>query len=496
MQAPKLPNIDIDKVKAEYCKRHLWFFAMEFWDIIIADKLVWNWHMKVLCDEVQRVTEKALKGEEKENDLIINVPPGTSKTSIVSILGTAWEFACKPSVRTAVGSYSDDAIKDIADKIRVLVHCEKFKRYFPGVVIRKGQDTKHAFKTTANGAFYAFTVGGTLTSKHFDILKVDDPLNPKMAASESGLETANHFFKSTLPTRKTNKAVTPTILIMQRLNENDPTGFLLARKKEKLRHVCLPAELSDLTTPEYKEMYTNGLLDVNRLDRAVLDEMKVDLGSRGYSNQFGQSPTADGGNIIKKGWMGKISKYDFMMLRKNKPFDFFADTAYTEELDNDPTGIGSFCEINGNLYIYNVEKVRMGMPALVKYIPSFALSNSYTSESTINIEPKASGLSAVQTIKYETGLNVQAYPNANSPESERDLMKQSKQARLESKSAIIESGRVFMVEGAWNDDFEDEVCGFPNKKHDEYVDILVYAIAKKLKYKKVASNEQLRKTFF
>ena len=194
--------------------------------------------------------------------------------------------------------------------------------------------------------------------------------------------------------------------------------------------------------------------------------------------------------------MGRISKYDFMMLRKNKPFDFFADTAYTEELDNDPTGIGSFCEVNGNLYIYNVEKVRMGMPALVKYIPSFSLSNNYTSESTINIEPKASGLSAVQTIKYETGLNVQAYPNANSPESERDLMKQSKQARLESKSAIIESGRVFMVEGAWNDDFEDEVCGFPNKKHDEYVDILVYAIAKKLKYKKVVSNEQLRQTFF
>jgi len=443
MQAPQLPNIDIGKVKAEYCKRHLWFFAMEFWDVIIADKLEWNWHMKVLCDEVQEVSGRALKGEVKKNDLIINVPPGTSKTTLVSIMATAWEFACKPSVRTAVGSYSDDAIKDIADKIRVLVHCEKFKKYFPDVSIRKGQDTKHAFKTTANGAFYAFTVGGTLTSKHFDILKVDDPLNPKMAASESGLETANHFFKSTLPTRKTNKAVTPTILIMQRLNENDPTGFLLSRKKEKLRHVCLPAELSELTTEQYKEFYINGLLDINRLNLEVLEEMKVDLGSRGYSNQFGQSPTADGGNIIKKGWMKKISKYDFMMLRGKRPFDFFADTAYTEELDNDPTGIGSFCEINNNLYIYNVEKVRMAMPALVKFIPSFALSNYYTPESTINIEPKASGLSAIQTLKHETGLNVQAYPNAKSPESVKEgfvLFKECLLSESEDHEPIIIKG--------------------------------------------------------
>ena len=32
------------------------------------------------------------------------------------------------------------------------------------------------------------------------------------------------------------------------------------------------------------------------------------------------------------------------------------------------------------------------------------------------------------------------------------------------------------IEGAWNEDFLDEVCGFPTAPHDEYVDILGYAI--------------------
>ena len=484
MRASDIPNIDLNKVKAELCKRYLWYIVKEFWNEIIANDLVWNWHMKVLCDELQAVTEKAINEQNKENDLIINVPPGTSKTSIVSILGTAWEFCKKPSIRTAVGSYSDDAIKDIADKIRVLVHCKKFKDYFPEFEIRKGQDTKHAFKTSQNGAFYAFTVGGTLTSKHFDILKIDDPLNPKMASSDTILDSINSFFSQTLPTRKVNKDVTPTILIMQRLHENDPAGYLLARKKEKLRHVCLPAELSDITTLEYREFYENGLLDVNRLNNNILDEMKIDLGTRGYSNQFEQSPSATGGNIIKKHWFKRITKDDFLNRKraKNAFITFFADTAYTTSMDNDPTGIIACCKIDNDLYISSAKKVRLEFPELIQFFKTWTIQNDYSSMSTLRIEPKASGKSSVQQLRRESNLNVVETPSPS----------ETKEMRLNSCSPIIEGGRVYLVDDFWNEDFIDEVCGFPNTKHDEYVDILCYAIdyflaKKEVNVKSVAS---------
>jgi len=468
MQVSSIPNIDLNKVKAELCKRHLWFFVKEFWNEIIANDLVWNWHMKVLCDELQSVTGRAINEELKGNDLIINVPPGTSKTSIVSILGTAWEFCNKPSVRTAVGSYSDDAIKDIADKIRVLVHCEKFKSYFPEFEIRKGQDTKHSFKTTKNGAFYAFTVGGTLTSKHYDILKIDDPLNPKMASSDAILESINNFFSQTLPTRKTNKDITPTVLIMQRLHENDPAGYLLARKKDKLRHVCLPAELSDITTEEYRDFYEKGLLDINRLNNNILDEMKIDLGSRGYANQFEQSPSAKGGNIIKKAWFKKITRESFENIRRAKGISitFFADTAYTSDMENDPTGIIACCKINNDLYISSAKKVRLEFPELIHFFKTWTIENGYSNGSTLRIEPKASGKSSVQQLRRESNLNVVETPTP----------KESKDMRLNASSPIVEGGRVYLVEDSWNTDFIDEVCGFPNKKHDEYVDVLCYAI--------------------
>lgn len=54
--------------------------------------------------------------------------------------------------------------------------------------------------------------------------------------------------------------------------------------------------------------------------------------------------------------------------------------------------------------------------------------------------------------------------------------KDSKETRLFAASPTVEGGRVVLVDGAWNEAFVDEVCGFPTKPHDEYVDVLCYAI--------------------
>jgi hypothetical protein len=226
------------------CLQHLDIFVKEFWDIIVPNKLIWNWHMGAMCEEIQHSDKRVFNRLPKEKDMIINIPPGTSKTKIVSIMSTAWEFANMPEIKVFVGSFSDAAVSGIADEIKLLMRSAKYRYFFPGTVIRKDMDSLHNFKTTSNGEFYAFTVGGTITSKHADILKVDDPLNPKMAASAADLAGVNKFFDKTLPTRKVDKEVTPTYLIMQRLAVNDPTGHLLEKKGKDINHICLPGTLS------------------------------------------------------------------------------------------------------------------------------------------------------------------------------------------------------------------------------------------------------------
>ena len=461
-----LISINADQATAQMCLRHLWYFVREFWATVVPNELIWNWHMKAICDEVQRVDERVFERKEKEHDLIANVPPGTSKTKIVCVLATAWELARKPDLRIFVGSYSDMAVLGISDDLKIVMRSEKYRAFFPSTQILKGKDSMHLFRTTANGEFYAFAVGGTLTSKHADILKIDDPINPKLAATEKGLETANEFMSKTLPTRKVDKLVTPTILIMQRLHTNDPTGFILSRKKDKIRHVCLPAELSNRTTAEYRDSYVDGLLDPVRLGRGVLSEMKIDLGAVGYAGQFEQSPVVDGGNIIKREWYQFIDADIFTRMRRNEPFQFWLDTANTEKTQNDPTGFLVSCKIGNDLYLSHAMTRRLESPELLKAIPLWLRANGYSSASTLRIEPKANGQAITQLIRRMSGINVVATPTP----------KDSKLTRLNACAPKVEAGRVYLVRGGWNEEFIVETTGFPSQPHDEYVDLLCYAV--------------------
>jgi len=53
----------------------------------------------------------------------------------------------------------------------------------------------------------------------------------------------------TLPSRKVDKAVTPLILIMQRLHQDDPTGYLMAKGKDNIRQIVLPARKTKNVKP-------------------------------------------------------------------------------------------------------------------------------------------------------------------------------------------------------------------------------------------------------
>ena len=56
----------------------------------------------------------------------------------------------------------------------------------------------------------------------------------------------------------------------------------------------------------------------------------------------------------------------------------------------------------------------------------------------------------------------------------------SKIERARSASPFIESGRVKLIRGAWNENYLNQVAMFPNAKHDEHVDLTSYGIEQEL----------------
>lgn len=300
------------------CRESLTEFVREFWHLIpgAGDKLVWNWHIDLFCDELQVMAERVFKGIKKEYDLVLNVSPGTSKSSIFSILFPAWVWTRMPSARFITASHTEELVLDLANKAREVIRSELYQSCFPEVQLDPKQDAKGYYTNTSGGDRKTCTVAGkSPIGFHGHFLITDDAIDPAKVLSEAELVTARNFITNVLPSRKVDKMVAVTMLVMQRLGLNDPTDVMLKEAlkdgADPVRHVCLPSELdvgtdgayldANVSPKELATRYIDGLMDPVRLNRESLAPYKA-RGLHYYSTQFLQKPYAQEGEMFKREW--------------------------------------------------------------------------------------------------------------------------------------------------------------------------------------------------
>lgn len=470
-----LNSITAEAIQKELLRRKFrksfFEFVKHFWDTIIAETPVWNWHIEYMCNDLQNVFERLAKREVKEYDYYIyNVPPGSSKSTIISEMLPIWAWTIDPAFRYICGSYASTPAEDIASKCYKIYTSEKFGDIYPELVANKSGGMSN-FKNGLLGERYTTSTGSGITGVHAHALLIDDPMSPAIANSQLERDRANKWLSETLSSRKVDKEVSVTIIIMQRLHENDTTGYLLSKEGLKIKHVCLPAELSEDVRPiELKHKYKDGLLDPIRLNRSVLITSKNDLGSYGYAGQMQQRPAPEGGGIIKKEWLKIINN----PIPPNTIIKFQIDPAYTEKTTNDPTAIVGYYTLNNNVFVTSAISVYKEFPDLILWLPEYLKDNGYTNRSVVHVEPKGPGISVVQQIRKATNLNI----------TESDPPKDDKLTRVHIVSPKIESERIGLHYGAWNDSFISQLTSFPKALHDDEVDCLVAIIIRELMQEK------------
>ena len=455
--------------------------------MLIPEDPVWNWRIEYLCDEIQRdllrvcrlperwewfETERYLapakNREPKLHDVLINVPPGSSKSTILSVMAPAWLWTVDPTIRVCTASYSGDLAMGLAVKSRDVIQSGKYRQYFPEVEIRIDSNNKQHYINTAGGERFATSVGGTSTGMHFHVIFCDDLLNPKQAASETQLEEAAEFLDTTLSTRKVDKAVSITFLIMQRLNELDPAGRWLMKQKEsgkKLKYICLPGTATKrVHPPELAERYTDGLLDPIRMTHEILADMKVDLGTYGYAGQVEQNPSPEGGGIWQQNWIIPVPDKDMPSRFEMTGYGTDADTAYTDKKTNAASAFLVSGMHNGRMYIDNVGWYWKMFPDLVKLMRDVYPEPHY-------VEAKASGLDLINMLKSEgiaaIGVNVAA----------------DKLARARMATPKAEAGLVYCRASILDKILHDEAQGilkFPNGPQADLADTVAQAILRHL----------------
>jgi predicted phage terminase large subunit-like protein len=429
-----------------------------FWHVVVPEKLVWNWHLDYLCDELQLMAERVFANKKKLYDLIINISPGSSKSTIASIMFPAWCWIRMASCRIISASYSYAIAIDLSRKSRDIIQSDLFKKCFPGLDLREDQNAKGFFVNTSGGERYAIGMDGGVTGKHAHIIVVDDPLNPKQAASEADLKAANIWMEETLPSRKVDRLLTPTILIMQRLHEYDPTGVRLSKKTLKVKHICLPSELTDNVQPvECRERYVNGLMDPKRLSYEALREAEAQ-GSFVYASQYLQTPIPRGGAMFdtEQVSVGIPTEKMVALVR-------YWDKAATQDGGTYTAGVKVGKDRTGRYWIIDVVRGQWNSGNREKVMRATAERDGRMVVVYVEQEPGSGGKeSAEGTVRNLAGFIVKKHKVGK---SEGDKI-----ARADAFSSQVNIGNVSVVKGSWNETYFEEMKFFPNSRFKDQID--------------------------
>jgi predicted phage terminase large subunit-like protein len=464
-------------IQRELNNRSLFQFLIWAWPEITQQSFMSNWHIPFLCKELETVAIGVGEKKKKLYDLLINVPPGSTKTILCSVIFPVWCWTKWYWMRFITASYSATLALESAELSRDLIKSTRFKELYPELDIKSDKDTKSNYKIvrkqvsnvskfhtkeSIGGNRYSTSVGGTLTGFHGDILIWDDALNPQQAQSDKELEIANHWIDQTLSTRKTNKDISVTIGIMQRLHQNDPSGHLLEKEKENLKHICLPGEIlhfREMVKPvEMADKYVDNLFDKNRMPWTVLNELETDLGQYGYAGQIGQAPAPPGGGMFH------IESFQFISYIIEKS-EIVRTVRYWDKAGS--TGVGTYTVgirmsklKNGKFLVDDVKRGQWSSDHRERIIRQTAEADGKDTWVVVEQEPGSGGKeSAEGTIRNLAGWMVEA-----------DRPTGVKEKRADPLSVQVNNGNVLLRVADWNRIYVSEFALFPYSTYKDQVD--------------------------
>ena len=470
MTATMAPMFETNEAKAELCRRSFFDYTRIMWDTVIPEAPSWNWHINYMCNDLQVMGKRVFDDLPKLYDEICNISPGSTKSTVASVMFPGWAWANMPSFRYIGMSFTQPLSHKLSLASRDVIKSDIYQELFPYIRIRKDMDTKSHFANTLGGSRFATTIGGSLTGMHGHGIIIDDPLDPSQAASEADLKTATTFCRETVPSRKVDKSISFIYLIMQRLHEKDPTGDWLSRKKAGIRHVCIPAELTpNVQPPELRAYYVDGLMDPRRLSRTVLDEALLDLGEYSYAGQYLQHP------VPREGGMFKAHR----ILIDTPPQRFklvvrYWDKAGTLDGGCYTCGVKMGLDLDGRFWVLDVKRFQLDSYEREQVIKQTAELDGIGVRVFIEQEPGSSGKeSATATIRMLAGWSVTS-----------DRVTGDKETRADPFSSQVNGGNVFMSRAEWNNAFVGELQLFPRGKYKDQVDAASGAFAQCNKHRR------------
>lgn len=460
----QLSRAELIAVERELCRRSLAQFARRAWHVLEPGKpLKWGWALDAICEHLEAVS----KGEITR--LLINVPPGSMKSLLTSVIWPAWEWGPrdKQELRIIGTAHEEQlAIRD-SRKCRDLIKSEWYQALWP-VRLARDLDGKREFGNTRKGVRQAraFT---SMTGVRGDRVILDDPISADGANSPAELESVRTTFTETLPTR-VNDDKSAIVVIMQRLNEKDTSGVILEMGLPYV-HLCIPMRFEVgyccSTSIGWRDPRTQDgeLMFPERFNEKEVQQLELILGPYGTAGQLQQRPSPRGGGIIKGEWFKRWKELPLLRYR-----GIFADTAQKTKEHNDYTvfqcwGAGA----EGNAYLIDQIRGKWEAPELKRRAVDFWEKHKADTRQGMGqlrsmcVEDKSSGTGLIQDLRLTSSIPILPIQRNT-----------DKLTRCMDVVAYIEAGKVYIpADAPWVSDYVGEAESFgPGKRagHDDQLD--------------------------
>lgn len=446
-----------DALEAELCRRSLHLFVQKVWPIIEPDhEYKGNWHIDVLCDELMDIAS----GDHKTRT-VVNVPPGTMKTLLISVMFPAWIWATNPSARFLTASYGSHRTVDAAGKLRRIIESDWYQEHY-NVTLATDQNAKTRFNTEEGGWVIASSVGGVGTGEHPDYIIIDDPLTEAQSRSDVERSEANAWFSRTIGPRGVGRGV-KVIVVMQRLHHEDLSGYILA--KGGANHVCLPmryepsrpktdTDPGHTADPRDVRTQPGELLWPSLFPEHKVRQLELDLGPFGTAGQLQQRPVPEGGGLFKREWFKFVDAAP-KIARRARGWD----TAATEGAGDETAGC-RMAEDEGLFYVEDLVSGQLspnGVDVLMK-------DTAKADGKGVAQREEREGGSAGKTVTAARAKTLVGY------DYKEVIVNSDKVTRSKPFRAQVEAGNVYLVRAEWNERFIRQLCDFPVGNHDDYVD--------------------------
>ncbi len=483
------PAAEADRLELE---RSFYAFVRAAWPHVESAPFIDNWHIECLCDHLQAVTEGLIE------NALANVPPGTSKSLVTSVLWPAWEWIRDASVRWFFASYDQRLSTRDSVKCRALVTSRWYRdRWGDRVELTGDQNLKTYYETTAGGYRLATSVGGHGMGEHPDRIVIDDPHDPQGAESEAERQSTISWWSLTMSTRGVSRGVR-RVIIMQRLAENDLSAHVLA--EGGWVHVCLPmryehgrmapSPVRDRDGQQWQDRRRDEgeLLSPHQFDERAVATMERKLGSYGTAGQLQQRPAPRGGALFKRKWWEGRARYELQngdsLIRLGRPgvltlascaIFVIVDGGASSKETSDPTVISTFAVApDGDLFVLWVVRERLEVEDVVPVLED--VCRAWGPE-WVGIESNGFQIWFVKEARRKD-----KYPSIPTV---RELDPQGKSKAARAAPAVIraEQGQIYLPHVdddryPWVAGFEEELYAFTGKegRPDDRCDCLSYAV--------------------